>query len=159
MTIEDGLNDDFRDLLIAMHDAGAEYLVVGAHAMAVHGAVRATGDLDVLVRPTPENAARVIDALVSFGAPIGEHGLAVEDLSNPGVVYQVGLPPLRIDVITSIDGATFDEAWSTRIELTIDGRHVPFLGRETLIRNKLATGREKELADAHLLQRGERLPE
>lgn len=153
MTIEEGLHEDFLDLLAALHEAGADFVVVGAHAMAVHGVVRATGDLDVLVRPTVENAERVLHALASFGAPIVEHGLTPVDLSTTGVVYQLGLPPLRIDIITSIDGASFSEAWDTRTELKIAGRQVAFLGREMLIKNKLATGREKDAADARLLQR------
>ncbi len=153
MSVEHGLCEDFLDFMAALHDAGAEFIVVGAHAMAVHGVPRATGDLDVLVRPSDDNAERVLEALHEFGAPVVEHGLTKDDLVTPGVVYQIGLPPFRIDVITSIDGASFDEASESRVEIAIQNRPIGFLGKQILIRNKLATNREKDRADAHLLQR------
>jgi len=106
-------NIDFRDLFAALNDAGAEYLVVGAHALAAHGHVRATKDLDVWIRASPENAARVYRALGSFGAPL--QGLSVEDLAGPDLVFQIGIPPVRIDIITSIDGVDFDSAWRERM--------------------------------------------
>lgn len=150
-----GLNDDFLDLLRALADAGASFLVVGAHAMAVHGVPRATGDLDVAVRPDPVNAERVLDALRGFGAPVDAHGVTAEDFSRPGLVYQVGLPPRRIDLLTELTGLSFDEAWASRVEVELGGHRVPFIGRAALARNKRATGRPKDLADAELLERSE----
>jgi hypothetical protein len=150
------LPQDFSDLLVALADAGAQFVVVGSHALARHGYVRATLDLDVLVRPTRENARRVMAALAAFGAPLSAHGVREEDLATPGTVYQVGVPPTRIDVLTSISGVGFDEAWETRVVGVIEGRAVPFLGREALLRNKRAAGRPKDLHDADELEATER---
>jgi hypothetical protein len=154
MTGEDsagGLNSDFADLLQELEQAGVEYVIVGAHAMAVHGVPRATGDLDVLIRPTQDNAARVVQALQAFGAPIDAHGVTADDLSTPGTVYQIGLPPRRIDILSEITGVDFDEAWSSRETHEVAGLRLPFLGREALIRNKRATGRDKDRTDLGLL--------
>ena len=100
------MSPDFRDLLAAFNAHGVEYLVVGAHALAANGHVRATKDLDVWVRPHPDNAARTLDALRSFGAPL--HDLTADDLARPGLIFQIGVAPLRIDVITAIDGEAVD---------------------------------------------------
>jgi predicted nucleotidyltransferase len=146
-----GLNEDFVDVLRALGESGAEFIVIGAHAMAVHGIPRATGDLDVLVRPTAENAVRVLHALRLFGAPIDAHGIREADLATPGVVYQIGLPPRRIDILTQISGVSFDEAWATHVEVEISGIRVPFIGRQALLKNKRAAGRDKDLVDARSL--------
>lgn len=147
-----GLHRDFLDLLRLFARHQVEYLVVGAHAMAVHGVPRATGDLDLWLRPTSENAARAFAALAEFGAPLADHGLRSEDLAGPGLVYQLGLPPRRIDLLTSLTGLQFDQAWEHRLEVKVADLLVPFLGREDLIRNKKATGREKDLLDARILE-------
>ena len=139
------INSDFVDLFRAFNAAGVEYLVVGAYAVAVHARPRATGDLDVLVRPTRENAERVHYALVQFGAPIDQ--LAVDDLQSDDLIFQIGVSPIRIDVITAIDGVTFDEAWEGRVSGTLGGVEVNVIGREALIANKRASGRPKDLAD------------
>ena len=153
MTPLRGLNVDFRDVLVALADEGAEFLVVGAYALAFHGVPRATGDIDVWIRAAPANASRVHRALVAFGAPLEAVGVDVEDFVRAGTVYQIGLPPRRIDILTEISGITFDEAWSSRIETDLDGRVVPMLGRDALIQNKRATGRTKDLADVEELER------
>ncbi len=150
---EAGLNPDFHDFLDALLGAGAEFIVVGAHAMAVHGVPRATGDLDVWIRPTSENAIRVFEALIRFGAPLADHGVVFEDLARPGVVYQIGLPPRRIDLMTSISGLEFEEGWRGRVEVRVAGWLVPFLGRSELLRNKRASGRKRDVLDAELLER------
>lgn len=124
---------------------------MGAHALAIHGHVRATGDLDIWVRADPENAERVWRALVHFGAPVEALGLTAADLSRPGIVYQVGLSPRRVDILTEISGVGFDEAWPARVTETIGSLAVPFLGREALIRNKKASARAKDLADVESL--------
>jgi hypothetical protein len=147
------LPPDFRDLVAALSDGAVDFVIVGAHALAVHGYVRATLDLDVLVRPTSANAARLVAALTVFGAPLDAHGVTQEDFARPGVVYQLGLPPVRIDILTSISGVTFEDAWSTRAMGDVDGRAVPFLGRDALIRNKRASGRKKDLHDIDELER------
>ena len=151
MSAAPGLNDDFLDLLRALVEAEVDFVVVGAHAMAVHGVPRATGDLDVVVRPSSENASRLLTALRAFGAPLDSHGIGERDFTTPGAVYQLGVPPRRIDLLTSLTGVTFDEAWAGRVELDVAGMRVPFLGRDALLRNKRATAREKDLADLHLL--------
>lgn len=155
MTLE-GLNDDFRDVIAAMVDEGVEFLVVGAFALAFHGAPRASGDIDLYVRPTPENAHRVFRALVAFGAPLEAHGVTAEDFARAGAVYQIGLPPRRIDILTQISGLEFDEAWASRVQASVDGRAVHFLGREAFLKNKRAAGRPKDLADAARLARPRR---
>jgi hypothetical protein len=147
------LNPDYRDMLSALSAEGAEYLVVGAYALAAHGLPRATGDLDLWVRPTPENAHRVWRALISFGAPL--QNLTVEDLQTEEIVFQIGVAPCRIDLMTSIEGVTFDEAWSGHTDITVEGLHLPVIGRDDLIKNKKATGRIQDLADAERLQTGE----
>lgn len=152
MTQLQGLNPDFRDLLLAFVAERVEFLVVGAYALALHGAPRFTGDLDVFVRPSTENAERVWRALVRFGAPIQAAGVNAADFATPGIVYQIGLPPARVDVLTTISGVTFDEAWASRENTDLDGSVVSFIGRDALIRNKKAAGRPKDLADAARLQ-------
>lgn len=147
------MNPDFRDILSAFIAEGVEFLLVGAYALAVHGVPRATGDIDLWVRPTPENAARVRGALAKFGAPVSE--LTVADLAAPDLIFQVGVAPRRIDVITSISGVEFVQAWANRIEVPIQGLTVPVLGREDFIRNKRASGRPKDAADVALLEETE----
>jgi hypothetical protein len=147
------LNEDFVDMLHALSDSNVEFLIVGAHAMAAHGLPRATGDIDILVRPERGNAGRVMSALRTFGAPIDDHGVTQLDFEQAGTVYQIGLPPRRIDLLTEITGVTFDEAWDSRIEAQLAGRRVAVLGRAALLRNKLATGRDKDLVDARWLER------
>ncbi len=126
--------------------------MVGAHALAVHGVVRATGDLDIWIRPDAENAERVWKALARFGAPMEAMGLTLQDLQQPGTVYQIGLPPRRIDILTEISGVGFSEAWETRVCEDLEGLTIPYLGREALTRNKQASGRIKDLADIELLK-------
>jgi hypothetical protein len=148
------LFEDAGDLLRSFAEAGVEYVVVGAHALAAHGLPRATADFDVLVRPSPDNARRVIAALQAFGAPLRTHGVDVHDFEQPGTVYQLGLPPLRIDVLTKISGVDFDEAWQSRITVAIADQTVHVLGRDALIKNKRATGRRKDLLDVEALEHG-----
>lgn len=146
------MTDDWFDLLAALLDADARFLVVGAHAMAAHGIPRGTQDLDILVDPTPENAGRVWRALAAFGAPLDQLGLSTRDFYTPNTVVQVGLPPNRIDLLTDISGLSgFEDAWQERMTVTIRGREVPVLGRVALIANKRASGRPKDLADLHAL--------
>src|SRR5688572_10331975 len=110
----EGLNDDFRDLVMLFADQGVEFVIVGAYALAFHGAPRASGDIDVYVRPSAANATKVHDALLAFGAPLAAHGVVASDFARAGSVYQMGLPPRRIDVLTEISGLDFDEVWASR---------------------------------------------
>jgi hypothetical protein len=143
------MNRDFVEMLSALSAAGARFLVVGAHALAAHGTPRATGDLDLWIDATPENAARVLRALTAFGAALFD--LTVEDLSKPDTVFQIGLPPSRIDILSSISGVEFSDAWPRRLEVTIAGLPVGVIGRSDFIANKRATGRRKDLMDIDLL--------
>lgn len=143
--------DDFRDLLRELVGASVQFLVVGAHALSVHGVPRATADLDVWLRPDAENAARVMTALGKFGAPTRELGIVVEDFIRPDVVAQLGVPPYRIDLMTSVSGVDFDAAWSERVEGEVEGVRVPIIGRQSFVRNKRATGRTKDAADLESL--------
>lgn len=156
MTTLEGLPGDFRDLLILFADTGVEFVIVGAYALAFHGVPRASGDIDLFVRPSPENAQRVFEALARFGAPLRASGVAASDLAQAGVVYQIGLPPHRVDVLTEISGVGFDEAWTSRETADLDGRAVAFIGREAFLKNKKATGRLKDLADAARLRQPKR---
>jgi len=143
--VESRLNRDYNDILSALCAEGAEFLVVGAYAVGVHGIPRATGDIDIWVRPTSENARRVMRALKRFGAALLD--LTEEDLATADTVFQMGVAPSRIDVITGISGVTFDQAWPSRVTVAIEGLTVPVIGRDDLLRNKAASGRPKDLAD------------
>ena len=146
------MTDDWADIIFALLDVEARFLVVGAHAMAVHGVPRATQDLDIWVQPTRENASRVWRALAAFGAPLDDLDISEDDFTAPGAVVQIGLPPRRVDLLTEISGiADFDEAWKGRVVHELQGRSVPFVGRATLITNKRAAGRLKDLADIEAL--------
>jgi hypothetical protein len=144
------MNRDFAEMLSALSAAGVEFLIVGVHAVAVHGRPRATGDLDIWVRPTPENAERIWSALERFGAPLFD--LKREDLASPGVVFQIGVLPCRIDILTDITGVTFDEAWPGRLTAAVGGQTLPFIGRDQLLANKRAVGRPKGLGDVAFLE-------
>jgi len=141
------LRPDFRAVLSELSAAQAEFLVVGAFAMSAHQFARATGDIDLFVGPTPENAQRVWNALARFGAPLHEHHITVEELSRPGLVFWLGVEPDRIDVMTAIDGVSFAEAWRTRVYCDMDGMSVPVLSFENLLKNKRSTGRPKDQFD------------
>ena len=145
------MNPDFHDLLRALRDADARFLVVGAYAVAFHGEPRATGDLDIWIEATPENAQRVYTALRTFGAPLQE--LTEADLATPDVVFQIGVPPRRVDILTSITGVSFAETWPDRASATYGDVGFSIIGRDALIRNKLALGRPKDLLDVDLLRR------
>lgn len=144
------LNPDFRDMLSAFTEEDVEFLVVGAYALAAHGVPRATGDLDLWIRRTPENADRVFRALEAFGAPTTD--LTREDLVSRDVVFQIGVEPRRIDILTSIDQVDFDAAWTHRETVEIGDLSLPVLGRDDLIANKQALGRPQDLADVARLE-------
>jgi hypothetical protein len=140
------MNQDFLDLLRALSAHDVRFLIVGAYALAIHGRPRATGDLDVWVEATPLNAGRLIAALTEFGAPL--NAVTRQDFSAPGIVFQMGLAPYRIDILTEISGVTFAAAWSTRVRAPFGpDLDVDYIGREEFIRNKRATGRAKDLGD------------
>ena len=139
------MNQDFVDLLRAFIAAEVRFLIVGAYALALHGRPRATGDLDLWIDATPENADRVMRALASFGAPLEE--ISAADFAREGVTYQMGMPPGRIDLLTELTGITFADAWDDRLRRSFGDVEVDFIGRAAFIRNKRATGRPKDLGD------------
>ena len=128
-------------------------MVVGAYALAAHDIPRATGDVDIWIRPTSANADRAWRALENFGAPLDALYISAKDLQRQDMVIQLGLPPRRIDLMTSITGVDFESAAKSRIYRTIGSLEVPFIGREALLQNKRSTGRLKDLADAEMLER------
>ena len=138
-------------MLSALLDAEAEFVIVGAFALAAHGNPRSTGDIDIFVHNTAENAERVLKALQTFGAPLSE--IAKSDFEKPDMVFQIGLPPRRIDILTSLEGISgYEEAQKSQISTRVDGLDLPVLGRDVLIRNKTALGRPQDMADVAWLR-------
>jgi hypothetical protein len=144
------VNPDFKELLLAFNAHNVEYLIVGAHALAAHGHVRATKDLALWIRPDEQNAERVLRALSDFGAPSGD--LTADDLSRKDTIFQIGMPPLRIDIITAIDGVEFAEAWPDRLASAFGGVPAPVISRHHLLINKRTAARLQDLADVQQLE-------
>ena len=138
-------NPDFKDMLSGLSAGKIDFLVVGAYAMAAHGHPRATGDLDIWVRADHTTALELLRVLAEFGAPLQD--LTVDDLSQPDVVFQIGVEPSRIDILTSVSGVSFDSAWQNRMTVEMEGLVCPVIGRDDLIANKRACGRPKDIAD------------
>jgi len=145
------LNPDYQDILSIFNEQGVEYLVVGAYALAAHGLPRATGDIDLWIRRSDENARQVWQSLARFGAPLTD--LSRGDLVTPDIVFQIGVAPRRIDILTSIAALEFDEAWEHRKVVEVEGLQIPVLSREDLLKNKKALRREKDLGDIAWLER------
>lgn len=143
------LNSDFKDMLSALKQEKAEYLLVEGYALAAHGQPRATGDMDLWVRPSEENARKVWSALAKFGAPLSDTPFSY--FAHPDHVFQIGLPPNRIDVLTSVAGVEFDEAWPSRLLTQVDGIKITVIGWKHLLQNKKAAGRPKDLVDVNTL--------
>ncbi|HEX9731147.1 MAG TPA: hypothetical protein VGG06_04075 [Thermoanaerobaculia bacterium] len=145
------VNPDFRDLFSELSAVEARYLVVGAHAVIYHATPRYTKDLDIWIEPTPDNAQRVYTALTRFGAPM--ETLEVEDLATSGTIFQIGVEPNRIDVITELKGLSFAGAWQRRIHSTYGDVPVALLGLDDLLVNKRSVGRPQDLLDVGALER------
>jgi hypothetical protein len=144
------LNEDYRDMLHAFCDEKVRFILIGAYALAAHGYPRATMDIDIWVMPSPKNADAVLRALRRFGAPL--HNLTKEDFQKDGTVFQIGVAPRRIDIITTASGLQFEETYRSSLTVTIEGIEVHIPSVEDLIRNKRASGRTKDLADAEALE-------
>src|SRR5262245_17373220 len=147
------LAPDFDEFIASLTAHGVEFVVVGAYALAFHGAPRFTGDLDILVRPSLDNAARVLEALDAFGFPVPD--LSPEAIADRRRMLQMGVPPVQIHVMSAISRVEWDEVWSDRVEGLLGRTRVSFLGRDTFLRNKRAAGRPKDLADIDALETGE----
>ena len=144
------LNEDYKEMLQCLADEGAKFLIVGAYALAAHGYPRATMDIDIWVMPSRDNAEAVLRALRRFGAPL--RGLTIDDLQRDDTIFQIGVAPRRIDIITGASGLQFEETFHRSAEIRIEGLRVRIPSVDDLIRNKKASGRTKDLADAEALE-------
>lgn len=144
------LNQDYRDMLRALADEKVKFLLVGAYAMAVHGYPRATMDIDIWVMPSPGNADAVLRAVERFGAPLQR--VTKSDFEKDDTVFQIGVAPTRIDILTGVSGLGFEDAFQRSIEFDCDGIPVRILSVDDLIRNKKASGRAKDLVDAQAME-------
>jgi len=147
------LNSDYKDMLQALLDNKVKFILVGAYAMGAHGYPRATGDIDIWVEPSVDNSRRVYRSLVAFGAPLHEIEINEATFTKPGIAFQIGAAPRRIDIITAISGVRFDDAYQNCQVVEIEELPIPILSRSDLIKNKRATGRDKDRIDADLLER------
>ncbi len=144
------LNNDYKEMLQALSDEKVKFILIGAYAMAAHGYPRATMDIDIWIMPSPQNANAVIRALQRFGAPL--HNLTRKDLQTDGIVFQIGVAPRRIDIMTGVSGLTFEDTFRHTTIINIEGIDVHIPAVDDLIRNKKATGRIKDLADVEALE-------
>ena len=144
------LNKNYKDILLILSENKVKFMLIGAYAMAAHGFPRSTIDIDLMVMPSPENASLVLTSLESFGAPV--HNLSINDLQKEGLIFQIGVAPCRIDILTSIDGLKFEDAYSRSIVIEIEGISIHVLSIPDLIVNKRSTGRIKDMADVELLE-------
>jgi hypothetical protein len=144
------LNEDYKEMLSILLDYEVKFLVVGAYAMGAHGYPRATGDVDIWIKACPENSKKVHQALTAFGAPVS--ALTSETFIEEGIVFQIGVAPRRIDILTTIDGVSFSEAYEAKEVIELEGLKIPFLSKRHLIQNKEATGREKDRVDVQFLK-------
>ena len=145
------LNSDYKDMLQVLLDNNVKFLLVGAYAMGAHGYPRATGDIDIWVEPTVENSPKVYRSMEAFGAPL--HDIDESTFTTPSVVFQIGIAPRRIDIITTLSGIEFDDAYQQRQIIELEGMNIPILSFDDLIRNKRATGRDKDRLDADRLEK------
>lgn len=146
------LNSDYRDMLQVLLENEVKFLLVGAYAMGAHGYPRATGDIDIWVESSAANSRRIYQCLATFGAPL--HEISEATFVEPSVVFQIGVVPRRIDIITAISGVEFDQAYQQCQIVDMDGLRIPVLSRDDLIKNKRATGRDKDRLDADRLENG-----
>ena len=139
------LNEDYKEMLQLLLEEHVDFMIVGAYALGTHGYPRATGDIDIWVKPNNINSKKIYKALARFGAPLGQ--IQIDEFSTEGIIFQIGVIPRRIDIITKIDGVTYEEADEDKIIVEIEGLKIPVISLEKLIRNKMATGREKDELD------------
>lgn len=145
------LNADYKEMLHILSKNKVRYLVVGAYALGVYGYPRATGDFDIWVEASLENSKKIFQSLVEFGAPLKE--INETTFCKEGIIFQIGLAPRRIDLITQIDGVDFKKAYLHKHLVKIEGLAIPFISKENLIKNKEATGREKDKLDVKYLRK------
>lgn len=144
------LNNDYKEMLQILSGNEVKFLLVGAYAMGAYGHLRATGDIDIWVWATTENSEKIYNSLKQFGAPLSE--INKNSFAEQGVVFQIGVAPRRIDILSRIDGVDFEDAYKEREIINIEGMDVPLISKQHLIKNKLATGRKKDELDAEQLK-------
>ena len=147
------LNEDYRDMLQILLGNEVRFLVVGAYAMSAYGYPRATGDFDIWVDTSPENSSKIYASLTEFGAPLTD--ISEQTFTEDGIIFQIGIAPRRIDIITHIDGVRFQDAYEAKKVIEVEGLRIPFLSKEDLIKNKHSTGREIDKLDAEYLSRNQ----
>lgn len=147
------LNPDYKDMLLCLQGEGVDFIIVGAYALAAHGFPRATGDIDIWVGNTPDNARKILRALAKFGAPISN--LAEQDFTAPDTIVQIGVAPSRVDIITGIDGVEFNKAWSNKVTIMVDDIELHVLSKADLLKNKVAAGRDKDQGDIAWLKKNQ----
>jgi hypothetical protein len=145
------LPDDFRDLIQILSRNGVQYMIVGGYALSLYAAPRTTGDIDIFVKIDPENAKRILHSLNEFG--FGDLDISEQDLLSPAQVIQLGFPPNRVDFMTTIEGVSWEEAFANRKQVIQDGLTFPVIGKEELVKNKLSTGRLKDMADVEQVRK------
>ena len=143
-------NEDYRDMIVCLQKEGAEFMLVGGYAVALHGWPRMTFDIDFWILANPQNAAAVLRALRAFGAPLMD--LREEDFHKPGIVFQIGTEPQRIDILSAISGVSYEDARVRAVSMTVDGLTFKVISLDDLIVNKQASGRPKDIADARTLE-------
>lgn len=144
------LSRDLREFIELLNLNKVEYLVVGAHALAWHGLPRYTKDVDFFINPTPHNSGLLLNVLDAFG--FGSVGFSKEDFTEPDQIVQIGREPYRIDLLTGLSGVSWDECWESAVIGEMDGIPVRFLGTSSYIKNKIASGRDQDLADVSRLK-------
>ena len=147
------LNEDYREMLQFLLGNEVRFLVVGAYALGAYGYPRATGDFDIWVDNSPDNSRKIYASLAQFGAPLLD--ISETTFTEEGIIFQIGIAPRRIDLITHIDGVDFKEAYETKKVIEVDNLRIPFISRDNLIKNKRSTGREKDKLDAEYLSRNQ----
>jgi len=145
------LNEDYKEMLQILLNNEVKFLIVGAYAMGALGYPRATGDFDIWVESSPENSEKVYNSLLEFGVPLEQ--INTEIFMEKGIIFQIGVVPRRIDILTFIDGVEFGKAYKDKENITIEGITIPFLSKENIIKNKEATGREKDKLDVKYLKK------
>jgi len=145
------LNEDYKEMLQLLSEEQVDFIIVGAYALGAHGYPRATGDIDIWVKPNNTNSRKLYKALARFGAPIEQ--IEIDDFSMEGIIFQIGVIPRRIDIMTKIDGVTYEEADEDKIAVEVEGLMLPVISLDKLIKNKMATGREKDELDIKTLKK------
>ena len=145
------LNEDYKEMLQLLLEEQVDFMIIGAYALGVHGYPRATADIDIWVKPNDINSRKLYKALARFGAPLDK--IKIDEFSMEGIIFQIGVIPRRIDIITKIDGVKYEEADEDKIIVKIEGLKIPVISLDTLIKNKMSTGREKDELDIKTLRK------